>query len=251
MPFLIHLYRVDLWIPYFLATSWIFLPLTRTSFTAILLALGMSGLLVYAIQVGKVLILVSTKLRIPACFYFKESCGRICRKGIELLRASAELIYHDIDHLFIAFRSGQLPIEILHEAVARGLEESARCPFLDDENSCTVYEYRPLICVGNNTIYMPRNDTYLLRIEKIMQRNTSGKKVPQQLLGNKMCQSCHNKCNELPKRHPLANVTIRRLLESQDFLIRLLQIAGGKVYSVEDVPSIIAKLLDDETNNVL
>lgn len=180
-----------------------------------------------------------------------RAAGHPCVAGnAECCTADAELISQDIDHLFEAFRSGQLPIEILHEAVARGLEENARCPFLDDENNCTVYEYRPLICVGNNTVYMPLNDTYLSRIETIMRRNTSDKKIRQQWLGNKMCPSCHSKCNTLPEKHPLSGVTLRRLLESQNFLLRLSQIAGGKVYHVEDVPNIIAQLLENETETV-
>ena len=54
----------------------------------------------------------------------------------------------DRNVLLNAVETGHIPQAIIMNALLRAAnEESEMCPFLDDANECSVYEYRPLVCI--------------------------------------------------------------------------------------------------------
>jgi Fe-S-cluster containining protein len=83
--------------------------------------------------------------------------GGCCVPDLSMLPEDQELI-HD------AVASGDISPETLSRARARAQDESVdRCPFLGDEYECTIYPYRPVVCIQHGNGGLPKEKATALR----------------------------------------------------------------------------------------
>lgn len=180
----------------------------------------------------------------------KEKAHPCVIGNAECCTADAEVLTEDIELLLEGFRDGSLPIDILHDAIERAQLMDGRCPFLSEENHCTVYEQRPLICISNNGLYIPTNEINAMRIDQMRQNGRQKANVPYSWLGNKMCLKCHNACRNLPDKHPLKRVSVENVLSSQRFILMVQALAtrsgSNSLKQIKDIPLLIAAMLGED-----
>lgn len=176
--------------------------------------------------------------------------GTLCTEGnANCCTSDAEVVAKDVNHIFEGFRSGILPIEALEVALYRAATNDSRCPFLDDDNGCSIYEYRPLICISNDTLKLPTKHR-VRNIQKICNNRSLDDNVPYDWTGNKLCDDCHKRIQNLPKNHPLRQVKVREILYSQQLLELLNKIhtrETGRVLHTKDIPGILEVMVKEQT----
>lgn len=105
--------------------------------------------------------------------------GECCEPDIVIGEGDASLIQR-------GFMDGKIPKAILEKAVENALDLSRdRCPFLGEDNECTIYDRRPIICIltGAGAAPFP-----------IGKRITEA--VPVTEVQDPSCESCFNRMQE-------------------------------------------------------
>ena len=90
----------------------------------------------------------------------RSICGGCCVPDLSMLPEDQELILE-------AAARGDISVETLRRARARAQDDSVdRCPFLGDEHECTIYEYRPVVCIQHGNGGLPKEKATALRAMK-------------------------------------------------------------------------------------
>jgi Fe-S-cluster containining protein len=77
--------------------------------------------------------------------------GSCCKPDIKMLPEDQEIIVE-------AIRRGDIPAETIHRAVERARKPGLdRCAFLGDDNRCTIYEHRPVLCIQHGNGGLPKS----------------------------------------------------------------------------------------------
>jgi Fe-S-cluster containining protein len=91
----------------------------------------------------------------PACH---KSCAWCCYLNVDMLEAEAYFIADQVNKKFDKEKRERISIQMKkNREKTRNLAPDQkehtrhRCPFLDDDNSCSIYEIRPLACRGMYT----------------------------------------------------------------------------------------------------
>ncbi len=65
----------------------------------------------------------------------------------------------DVKHLKTAIKRGNISRRVIADAKERVIKEPTICPFLNNSTGeCTIYEYRPLICVATGALALPTRE---------------------------------------------------------------------------------------------
>ena len=65
----------------------------------------------------------------------------------------------DIKHIKTAIKRGNIPRRVIADAKERVKKEPTICPFLNNSTGeCTIYAYRPLICVATGALALPTRE---------------------------------------------------------------------------------------------
>ena len=146
--------------------------------------------------------------------------GACCESTVPLTRGDLGIIISDI-------RRGKISSKIINEAISRSQDpqRSGRCPFLNPENRCDIYESRPLTCmvwgIGGDPLD-PENYADAVRNYK----NGGLNRYPNLLLEQNTCISCRMQtafgstsieANELALKACRAIVPLRK--KGQDYTI--------------------------------
>jgi Fe-S-cluster containining protein len=133
----------------------------------------------------------------------RRGCSACCTKEVPLSRMDAQ-------HIQKAVTSGAIPLEVVEMAKEKASTKSRSCPFLE-EGSCTVYEYRPILCAMTGAGGVPHSKKQL---EQLNRGEVEG--LPVRDLSSSMCKEGHT---------ILANsgtfFTAQALEDTQDILIHL------------------------------
>ncbi len=121
------------------------------------------------------------------------------------------------DHEVIiqAAKDGKIPKHIIDRALKRAFDPLSKgCPFLGDNNECTIYPYRPVICMMYGTGAGPSSRQLLA---EAMKKRKSGKerglKMPQ--VRPFLCDSCMVSFNP---RTVYPTLIVEKTLEVWDYI---------------------------------
>lgn len=172
--------------------------------------------------------------------------GHPCVKGNgECCIDEAAVLPQDIELLQEKFRNGTLDIQILEEDIGRVAQASGACPFLDEEKNCTVYHFRPLICVYNNGLYLPGGEANAKKVNDIIAINgNDSQRIALKYLAGPSCSNCFDECNESSDTN-LNSVSVEDLVKSQAFFTVIMALVDHDTYRVviKSVPEIIEAFL--------
>lgn len=126
------------------------------------------------------------------CHSIKGGC---CVPNLSMLPEDQELILE-------AAKRGDIGVDTIRRARARAQDDSVdRCPFLGDEYECTIYEYRPVVCIQHGNGGLPKDKATALRAMKRPGKRTIRLNEIEQF----SCTAC-GKCNDDNSRIPLSVV---------------------------------------------
>jgi hypothetical protein len=131
------------------------------------------------------------------CLRGKAEC---CDRTVGLSRADATLLLR-------AFAGGKIPDSVRERAVARNLDRrNDRCPFLSDDRECTIYPFRPLICLAWGIGGRARPDTAaeLSRRKQLQERTGLEQSVDVEEIACYACPSCLAELRGERRHYPLA-----------------------------------------------
>jgi len=139
----------------------------------------------------------------------RPGVARCCEVDIPLTDGDKEIVVRGI-------ASGAISQEIVDKAIVKAKKHGTkRCAFLNDRNGrCTIYNYRPLVCVATGTTGIPSSEKAL---GTLLANPSEG--LPFSQLSSTMCSRCHE---TLAKRD--ARLTYPALVDSQkiyDYLLDL------------------------------
>ncbi len=88
------------------------------------------------------------------CHSIKGGC---CVPDLSMLPEDQQLIREAVER-------GDISAATVRRAQARAADESVdRCPFLGDEYECTIYPYRPVVCIQHGNGGLPKDKATALR----------------------------------------------------------------------------------------
>jgi hypothetical protein len=126
------------------------------------------------------------------CIKGKAEC---CDRSVGLTRADATLLLR-------AFEEGQLPDNVRSRAYKNVLDRhNDRCPFLDGNNECGVYRFRPLICMAWGIGGRPKPEIGLgLALRKSRQAVTGEEQFVS--TDEIVCYACQSCAEEIKRQNP-------------------------------------------------
>lgn len=148
------------------------------------------------------------------CIRGKAEC---CTRDIPFSPEDAQVIYR-------GFVRGEISDSVRQQAVKneRDRKRGDRCVFLGDNNECTIYEHRPLICMAYGMGGQPRNADIANKLAQLKRmHDLTGEEVliHQDNLIGYACESCSRELEDHPVSYPLPvveGITAVRLYLSAD-----------------------------------
>lgn len=125
--------------------------------------------------------------KFPSSFCLKGK-ARCCIRDVPITPADAQFLYE-------GFRSGQIPDAVRQGALKNMSDQTRgnRCPFLGEDNQCTIYDHRPLVCIVFGLGGQPRTREIALQLEeamKIQQATGVEQYISRESIQVYMCPSC-------------------------------------------------------------
>jgi hypothetical protein len=195
----------------------------------------------------------------PLAEYCEKGNGECCKVKIEILDSDLEVIEN-------AVRANLIPLPVIIGAYKASLDPEAKsCAFLyeakDGQRLCSIYEYRPLICITNTAGGSPQDHVY-------MKLALAGIKLPdikvRDLEKCGLCTGCFRKAERdnpsLPLEHLVTSLNVGQLhvvemikkgLINPGMTQTQVLEAFKNLITIRDVPRIILErleLLDEEGN---
>jgi Fe-S-cluster containining protein len=133
------------------------------------------------------------------CIKGKADC---CDRSVGLTREDAALLLRALAH-------GKISAEVRDKA-ARNLADKAsdRCPFLDENRACLIYEHRPLICLAWGVGGRPKPEATpkLIQLKQVQQATGVEQSVSADDLVAYVCPSCRDELARLKPQYPLSAI---------------------------------------------
>lgn len=83
--------------------------------------------------------------------FCKAINGGCCHRDVDVIKDDKEFIRD-------AIQRGDIPRETVRRAQRRARDpQEKQCPFLGEQGECTIYPYRPLICIQHGNGGLPRD----------------------------------------------------------------------------------------------
>lgn len=121
--------------------------------------------------------------------------GGCCLPDLSMLPEDQQIILG-------AAERGDISPDVIRRARARAQDHSIdRCPFLGDECECTIYAYRPVVCIQHGNGGLPKDKATALRAMERPGKRTIRVKDLEQF----SCTACA-RCNDDNTRIPLSVV---------------------------------------------
>ncbi len=119
-----------------------------------------------------------------------------CSKGNAVCCDERDVPISPGDTRFIsaAIESGAIPAETVATAKANAADtERPHCPFLGPNRECTIYEFRPIVCVATGTGGIPKPESTIeLEVEfDHLVRTREDRGFPVAKTGSTMCEPCY------------------------------------------------------------
>ncbi|HUG13858.1 MAG TPA: YkgJ family cysteine cluster protein [Thermomicrobiales bacterium] len=125
----------------------------------------------------------------------KAIAGGCCVPNLKMLKDDQELI-------LAAVERGDIDAETVQRARRRATDEQVtRCPFLGDHAECTIYAYRPAVCIQHGHGGLPKDKATTMRAI----RTPGNKTIRVAELEQFACDACA-KCIKPTDRIPLSVV---------------------------------------------
>ncbi len=115
--------------------------------------------------------------------------GACCTSQVPITKGDIGIIVKDI-------KSGKISSEVVDAAIARSKdsEKTEQCPFLDNDNRCSVYESRPLVCItwgiGGLPSSMGHVDLSKMISDGVLEETKPGR-IRNMDLEQATCLTCH------------------------------------------------------------
>jgi hypothetical protein len=132
-----------------------------------------------------------------------------CRNGNGRCCNERDIPVTPSDERYIAagIRSGKISAETVFRARKNAKDSSVgHCPFLGPDKKCTIYEFRPIVCVVTGIGAKP-NDPAKLQAENYhMKRTGEDRGFPSDSTQSCMCKPCHLELNKKEKRFSISGM---------------------------------------------
>lgn len=111
--------------------------------------------------------------------------GGCCKPNLKMLPEDQEVIME-------AVASGEIDAATLQRARRRADDEQVnRCPFLGDQGECTIYPYRPVVCIQHGNGGLPKDKETTMRAI----RNPGKKTIKISEIEKFSCDACAEQIN--------------------------------------------------------
>jgi hypothetical protein len=147
-------------------------------------------------SIRQTLVAAQAKVGPTPCLRGKAEC---CDRTVGLSRADAALLLHSL-------ANGEIPDSVRERAVTNNLDrQSDRCPFLGDSRECTIYPFRPLICLAWGIGGRARPDTAaaLSRRKQLQEKSGIEQSVDVEEIACYACPSCLAELRHERRQYPL------------------------------------------------
>lgn len=145
--------------------------------------------------------------KLPSDFPCREGLARCCRGEIPITQG-------DLREIRIGVKRGGIAEDAISAAQDRARLRREECPFLDDDNRCSIYNHRPLICIATGIGAIPFKPAVnqFLKVLKKMEETGEDKGFPTVFCQSTMCNECHIQLNKKGSKFSL-----KALRDMQEF----------------------------------
>ncbi len=166
------------------------------------------------------------KSRFHPCSEGRANC---CKQSSQISVTAGDQL-----NILSAFESQNIKEATILRAIIRATSgDQNSCPFLDEQNNCSIYVNRPLVCIS----YGNGGDC---RIDGINQAAEQTQRIPIERVKLAMCDECHTTARENWMSIPLSD--IKAFQEIKGFVEIQRDNLGMKTFVMERLSPALAKL---------
>ena len=155
--------------------------------------------------------------------------GQCCTFDVPITKGDMGIIAKDI-------RSGKISREIVNASIERSKdpERNEKCPFLDPDNKCSIYESRPLVCItwGIGGVFSPSETVVVTSLDNMVADGTLEETGPGRIRNIELKQTTCVPCRFLTA-FDTTSVEANDLANAANAFLKPIM-KGGRKYSTMD-----------------